>query len=187
MGALKVGLGVAVVAVVAALLLVAAAGARARGNLSYCRNNLRKLGEMAFQRLASEDMIEATGRKFWQQVRFDNFTSEKGGKTTWFIKFGGLNPFGCPVRGVQPLNLAALSPEELERHMGDLSTIDYRGPNKAPVGTGSGLQILGGDLKGNHPHGGHVLFIDLSIRDVREAIKLKDHSDAPEADGELSD
>ena len=187
MGALKVGLGVAIVAIVAALLLVAAAGARARGNLSYCRNNLRKLGEMAYQKLGSEDMIEATGRKFWQQIRFENFSTPKGGKDVWFVRFGGLNPFGCPVRGVQPLNLGALSPEELERHMSDPSTIDYRGPKKVPVVTAGGLRALGGDLPGNHPHGGHVLLIDLSVQDVHEAVKLKNSDEAPEADTELGE
>ncbi|HEY3227010.1 MAG TPA: hypothetical protein VGK61_08470 [Planctomycetota bacterium] len=187
MGALKVGLGFAVAAVVAALLLVAAAGARARGNLSYCRNNLRRLGEMAFQKLGSEEQVEATGRRFWQQIRFEYYSRPQGGKDVWFIKSGGLNPFGCPVRGVRPLDLSALSAEELERHMSDPSTIDYRGPKRAPEGAAPGLRPLGGDLPGNHPHGGHVLLIDLSIRDVRDAVKLKDSSEVPEADGDLSE
>lgn len=187
-GMLKLGIALAFVAAGAGFLVVAAAGARARGRISYCRNNLRKLGELAFQKVGSGEDRPATGRKFWQEVRVENFTTVKGGQETWGVRFGGLNPFGCPVRGVQPLDLSALSPEELARHMSDPSTIDYRGPHEPPGQSSVRPEALGADRPGNHHDGGgHVLLADFTIRDVRDAIQVKESRDAPDADSRLSD
>jgi hypothetical protein len=188
-GALKLGIAVTLAVAAVGLLFVAAAGARERGRISYCRNNLRKLGEMAFLKLGSEEGSPATGRKFWQEVRVENFTTVKAGKETWVIRFGGLNPFGCPVRGVQPIDLSELSEAELERHMSNPGTIDFRGPNLAPgLHSVRMARPLGADLPGNHPNGGgHVLLVDLSVREVREAVSFKEFRDAAGADAELAD
>jgi hypothetical protein len=171
----------------AGVLVIWAAGARARGRLSYCRNNLRKLGEMAHQKLVSGNPVETAGRAFWQEVRVENFSQARSEKNEWFIKFGGLNPFGCPVRGVQPLNLGLLSKAELERHMNDPATIDYRGPAGPPGSPQSGLEVLGADRDGNHPHGGHVLLLDLSVTEVRRAVVLREAAEVPDARSKLSD
>ncbi len=186
---IKIGLALAIAAAAAAVLVVAAAGARERGRNTYCRNNLRKLGEMAWDKLERRDQTSATGRKFWQELRVELFTTVLGGEKKWFVRFGGLNPFGCPVRAVQPLDLSALSPEELDRVMSDPATIDYRGPSQS-----SGIQStrmarpVGADLAGNHPHGGgHVLLVDLSVLEVREAITFKNLRDATGVDAELAD
>jgi hypothetical protein len=179
----KLGVGLALAAVAAAFLVVAASGARERGRNTYCRNNLRKLGEMAFPLMGSEEPIAETGRKFWQEVRVENFTTIKQGKEIWVTRFGGLNPFGCPVRGVQPLDLSGLTPEELERHMTDPSTIDYRGPRNPPGLSSVRPETVGGDLEGNHGGGGgHVLLVDLSIREVRNALQVKRFEEAAGAD-----
>lgn len=186
---LKIGLALAIAAAAAAVLVVAASGARERGKNTYCRNNLRKLGEMAWDKLEGRNQDSATGRKFWQELRVELWTTVKGGEKKWFVRFGGLNPFGCPVRAVQPLDLSALSPEELDRVMSDPATIDYRGPTQ-PQGIRSTRRArpLGADLAGNHPHGGgHVLLVDLSVTEVREAITFKDLRDAAGADTELSE
>src|SRR5262245_17115380 len=173
-GLWKVGAALALVAAVAAFLLVAAAGARERGRITYCRNNLRKLGEMSYQRLLAEEQTDATGRTYWQEIREENFTNLRGGKKTWVRRFGGLNPFACPVRGVQPLDLSQLSDEELARHMSDPSTIDYRGPRQA-VGLQTATPcIIGADYAHNHPGGaGHVLLVDRTVREVHEAVTVR--------------
>lgn len=171
----------------AGILVVWASGARARGKLSYCRNNLRMLGQLAHQELAPGNVIEATGRAFWQEIRVRQYSQVRYGKNDWFIKHSGLNPFGCPVRGVQPLNLSLMSPEELARVMSDPATIDYLGPG-GPVGsTHKGSEVVGADRDGNHPHGGHVLLVDLSITEVRRAVVLREASEVPDARGGLSD
>lgn len=170
---LKIGLALAVAAAAGAMLIVAASGARDRGRHTYCRNNLRKLGEMAVHKITSEDQRLKAGRAFWQEVRFENFTTVKNGKETWVTRFGGLNPFACPVRGVQPPDLTTLTPEELARHMSDPATIDYRGP-RLPSSPPPRPEPIGGDLEGNHPGGGgHILLIDFSIRELRDAVQVK--------------
>jgi len=184
----KFGIGIVLAAVAGAVLLVAAAGARDRGRNTYCRNNLRKLGEMAHDQLRSQDERTAVGRAFWQEVRVEKFTTTRQGKSTWVVRFGGLNPFGCPVRGVQPLDLSELTPEELARIMSDPTTIDYRGPKMPGGSPASKLEVIGGDLEGNHPvGGGHVLFIDSSISQVRDAVEVKPVGEAPGASSNLSE
>src|SRR5262245_21589615 len=176
---LKIGIALALAAVAAAFLVIAAQGARQRGRMTYCRNNLRKLGELAFPKMGSDDPITETGRKFWQEVRVEHFTTFKQGKLAWYTRFGGLNPFGCPVRGAQPLDLSALTPDELARHMSDPTTIDYRGPRAQPGLSSVRPEPLGGDLAGNHPGGGgHILLVDLSVAEVRNALQLKEFTDA---------
>src|SRR5690349_3492948 len=120
----KIVIALVLAAVAGAVILVAAAGARDRGRNTYCRNNLRKLGEMAFHKLATDEPRTATGRAFWQEVRAENFTTTKQGKDLWVVRFGGLNSFGCPVRGVQPLDLSVLEPDAYARLMSDATTID---------------------------------------------------------------
>ncbi len=188
-GALKLGIAVTLAAAAVGLLFVLAAGARERGRISYCRNNLRYLGEMAFLKLGSEEASGETGRAFWQVIRVENFTTIKGGKETWVLRKGGLNPFGCPVRGIQPLDLSELSQPDLEHLMNDPATIDYRGPKLAPgLHSVRMARPLGADLPGNHPNGGgHVLLVDLSVREVREAVSFKEFRDATGADAELAD
>jgi len=188
-GWLKLGICLLLAAAGAGFLVVAAAGARERGRVSYCRNNLRMLGWYAFQKLESGEDIAESGRGFWQVIRRENYTTLKGGVEKWVLHKAGLNPFGCPVRAVQPLDLSELTQEELERHMSDPSTIDYRGPRR-PQGLSSSRRpvALGVDLPGNHPGGGgHLLLTDLSMRDVRDAVVVKPLRDAPGADSELSD
>ena len=187
-GALKLGIAAAVAAGAGAVLVVAAAGARERGRETYCRNNLRRLGEFAFQKLVSEDRIPDTGRRYWQEIRREQFTTIKGGQETWVLRFAAANLFACPVRGVQPLDLSGLSQGELERVMSDPSTIDYRGP-RAPAGSLSVLPYaLGADRPGNHPNGGgHVLLADLRVREIREAVVVKPLRDAAAAEAETSD
>jgi hypothetical protein len=187
-GALKLGIAATVAAGAAAVLVVAAAGARERGRDTYCRNNLRRLGDFAFQKLSSEDRIPETGRNYWQEIRREQFTTVKGGKETWVLRFAGLNPFGCPVRGVQPLDLSELSQEDLDRVMGDPATIDYRGPRAPPGAQPPPPDALGADRPGNHPNGGgHVLLADLRVKEIREAVVVKPLRDAPAADAEVSD
>jgi hypothetical protein len=188
-GALKLGIAVTLAAAGAGLLFVLAAGARERGRTSYCRNNLRKLGEWAAGRLDSGNPIDVTGRRFWQEIRFLNFTTVRGEEVTWVVRFGGLNPFGCPVRGVQPLDLSELSKENLERHLKDPATIDYRGPRRpSEIASAKGPMVVGADLAGNHSGGrGHVLLMDLSVKEIRDSVQFKDLRDMPGADAELAD
>jgi hypothetical protein len=177
-GALKIGIAVALILAVAGFLVVAADGARGRGRMTHCRNNLRKIGEMAHQKLESEIDNPVTGRAFWQEVRSEQFSKldRKTGKDKWDIRFGGMNPFACPVLGTQPADLSIYADDYagLERLMSNPSTIDYRGP-RSPVSSSSGKpEVLGGDRPGNHPRGsGHVLLIDLSVREIRDALTVQ--------------
>ena len=189
-GPLKAVLAVALVAVLAGFLVVAAEGARSRGRMTHCRNNLRKIGEMAHQKVENEIDNPVTGRAFWQEVRTTQFSKvdRKTGKDRWDIRFGGLNPFACPVLGSQPADLTIFAEDYagLERLMSDPSTIDYRGP-KSPVNPASTKpETLGGDRPGNHRNrSSHVLFIDLSVREIRDALVVQ--VDTGQADGALSD
>lgn len=183
---MKFGIALALAAVAAGFLVIAAQGARQRGRMTYCRNNLRKLGELAYPKMGSDEPITETGRKFWQEVRVEHFTTFKQGKLVWYTRFGGLNPFGCPVRGAQPLDLSALTPEDLVRHMSDPSTIDYRGPRAAPGQAPGKPEPVGGDLERNHPGGGgHILLVDLSVVDVRNALQVKEFAEAAGATSSL--
>ncbi|HEU4338457.1 MAG TPA: hypothetical protein VFS19_00175 [Planctomycetota bacterium] len=184
----KIGIALVLAAVAGGVLVVVASGARDRGRDTYCRNNLRKLGQLAWDRLKSDDERTTGGRAFWQEVRQDKFTNVIGGKESWIVRFGGLNPFGCPVRGVQPLDLAALEPEAYARLMSDVKTIDYRGPRIPAASPPSRPEVVGGDLEGNHPRGGgHVLFADLSVGRVLDALVVKPVGEAPESAGQLSE
>ncbi len=187
----KLGIGVLVAAAVAALLVVLAAGARERGRLTHCRNNLRKLGELAHQKLAAGESTEASGREFWQEVRREHFSriDPRRKKDVWFVKFGGLNPFGCPVRGVQPEDLAALVRDDaaaFEKLMTDPATIDYSGPKAPPTGD-PGRRVLGADRPGNHKDGGHVLRADFSVQELGTAVDVTGWKDVPGAAEQLKD
>jgi hypothetical protein len=187
-GALKIGIALALLGAAAAFLLIAAEGARDRGRVTWCRNNLRKLGTMGYDKLETDPSREATGRAFWQDVRRANYTSERGGVETWIIRQGGANPFGCPVRGVQPRDLTTLSKADFEKHMSDPATIDYRGPRNAPPMESNRPEVLGGDLDGNHGgRGGHILLVDLSVRDVRTGLQILTFRDAGGAGAGLTD
>ncbi|MBI4566620.1 MAG: hypothetical protein HY716_18235 [Planctomycetes bacterium] len=190
----KLGALIVTGAGVLALLVILASGARARGKLTYCRNNLRFLGQLAHQQLPSGvdesgAEVHLTGRAFWQAVRRDHFTrsNPRLGKREWIVRFGGMNPFGCPVRGAQPLDLSRLKPSELEAHMSDPETIDYLGPRRPIEAPPPGFLILGADRRGNHPRGGHILRVDLSIDDLRDAVNVQEWVAAPDADASVAD
>ena len=164
----KLLVGIAAAVVLAATLMALTWRARAEGRLSYCRNNLRHLGELAHAQFAAnyESIPTQGGRAFWQAIRdFRYFDSRN---KSW--RREPLNPFGCPVRGVSPLDLASLSPEDLAKYMSDPSTIDYRGPSSFPEEPSK--VVLGADRDGNHRSGGHVLLADFSILKTSEALDL---------------
>ena len=186
---MKLGIGLVFAAAVAGLLVVAASGARDRGRLTYCRNNLRKLGELAHPKLEFIDPTAPTGRRFWQEIRFEHYTDVRGENVKWVLRYGGLNPFGCPVRGVLPLDLSALSQEEYERLMKDPASIDFRGPRQpSGIAPAKRPMVVGADLAGNHPGGGgHVLLMDFTMKEIRDSVQFKDLRDLPGADAELEE
>ncbi len=177
----KLSAGAGVLVVLAAVLLVLVVNARHRGRLSYCRNNLRCLGMLAHSNLMSapDDPPEERGRAFWQWIRERTCYSRPTKR--WSLKWAGLNPFGCPVRGAAHLDLSTLPGPEYERVMSDPATIDYRGPAQlaTPV---QGRLVLGADREGNHPRGGHVLFVDLSVT-ARQEKSIQVGDDWPQAAG----
>ncbi|MBI2932355.1 MAG: hypothetical protein HYY16_11955 [Planctomycetes bacterium] len=164
---LKLGVGSAAIGVLAAILVVLAVGARLKGKLSHCRNNMRYLGVLARKELMSapDQPPEERGRAFWQWVREQQYHNPRD--QTWVLK-GALNPFGCPVRGRAPLDLTSLSRQEYAKIMSDPSTIDYRGPKSLPDPL-EGNVMLGADREGNHPSGGHVLMADLSVSEKQQS------------------
>lgn len=160
-GAAKiVGAAVAAAAAVS-LLLVLAVRARQRGLMSHCRNNLRHLGGIAVR---NAELLDAScsGRAFWQRVREVEYRTVKG---EW--RPLRPDPFVCPVWGRTP------------SRPGDLSSIDYRGPKK-PRERLEEIpkdEPLGADRAGNHPDGGHVLFLDLSVREMPVGVRPAGESD----------
>jgi hypothetical protein len=155
----KIGVLAGIVAAAASLLLVLYHHARMRGLESYCRNNLRHLGTIAWNNRRAVDP-QRTGRDFWQAVREEQYRDLRG-------KWRPIepDPFVCPVRGTTVSN--PLNPQ----------TIDYRGPvrvredfEKTPK-----TEPIGADRPGNHPSGGHVLRIDGSVQDVPKIVeRVKD-------------
>lgn len=166
-------------AVAAALIFVLAYGARQRGRMTHCRNNLRMLGQLAHQKLAAGETSESAGRDFWQELRVEHCSRirPRESRVEWFVKFGGLNPFGCPVRGAHPDDLAEYQQRDgagFEKLMSDPATIDYQGPEGRVDPEGGGRRQLGADAPGNHPDGtGHVLHVDLSVQEVEKALDVK--------------
>jgi hypothetical protein len=164
-------LGVALAGVVAlvGVMAVLVVHARGKGKLSYCRNNLRMLGLMGQRDLDAVGNPEQSGRAFWQWVRERKYYSRP--LKTW-SRNGTLNPFGCPVRGVAPLDLSTLDDAAYAQLMSDASTIDYRGPKSLPDPV-KGVIVLGSDREGNHPSGGHVLLADMSVVENQDkALKV---------------
>jgi len=167
-GLLKLVVALAAAVVIGAVLVMLTWRARAEGRLSHCRNNLRHLGELAHAQFAAnyESVPDAGGRAFWQVVREFNYFDARN--RSWIKK--PLNPFGCPVRGAAPPDLAELDPQALARYMSDPATIDYRGPAAFPPEPAR--IALGADREGNHPRGGHVLTADFTILRTSEALDV---------------
>lgn len=155
-------LGAAVIAA-GAVLISLYVGARTRGLETYCRNNLRQLGALAWN---NRDQIDPrrSGRDFWQAVREAQYQDVRK-------KWQPIdpNPFVCPVHGTTASKVD------------DASTIDYRGPVTVREGFRSlpKTEPIGADRIGNHFSGGFVLRLDMSVDDVQKLI------DREPGDGEL--
>jgi hypothetical protein len=155
-GPAKSAAAAAGVAAALAVLLILAAGARQRGRLAHCRNNLRHLGGLAIRNWALLDP-ERTGRAFWQQVREAQYRDVRG---RWQPIHP--DPFVCPVLGTT------------ESRPDSPEAIDYLGPRavrEQAKDTPAG-QPLGADRPGNHPGGGgHVLRLDTSADEVNPFVE----------------
>ncbi|GEM_PF-5544736 len=174
---MKFGLVGFLVAGVVSLTVVSTAESRRRARHHHCRNNCRRLGEIAGQEISANKLTK-TGRLFWHQVRFRAYTAarqkipaatveeeeakdctqvpcrnpkhEHAWKSIW------PDPFVCPVYG------RTVSNRE------DPETIDYRGPRVLPVPVPERF-LIGADRPGNHPDGsGFVLYSDRSIQEKFE-------------------
>jgi hypothetical protein len=146
---LRWGMGISVIFVLGVAMAFAWTGARHRGQLSHCRNNLQWLGELAKQTLTEaslnpdlsdfEELKNARGRAFWQVV--------------WKIKLSKkpreLSPFACPFIHE---NIPLSGTEELK-----LDQIDYRGPAFNPFDSTKEFVALGADRIDNH--GGKELMV----------------------------
>ena len=129
-----------------ALLVTLYAAAAGRGREIHCRNNLRHIGTHAANNGALIDPSK-TGRVFWQEVRVAQYRKVDG---QW--KEMSPDPFLCPVHGKTASN------------RDDAQAIDFRGPRKVPDELKSyGNAPLGADRPGNHPSGGWVLRLDMTV------------------------
>jgi hypothetical protein len=154
-GTVKLILAAAALVAAGALLAVLYSSSRSRANLLHCRNNLRHLGAIAARNWPGLEPSR-TGREFWQGVREEQYRDVKG---VW--RMPPHDPFVCPVLGT------TLSKPE------SASAIDYRGPRRVPEQL-SELpkgEPLGADRPGNHPSGGHVLWLDLSVEEQPERVE----------------
>jgi hypothetical protein len=172
-GTLKILAAAAVAVAAAALLTVFYAGARHRALVSHCRNNLRHLGCIAARNGTLLDPA-LKGRAFWQAVREVEYKTVKG---DW--KPLKPDPFLCPVYG------------KTHSQPQDPAAIDFRGPKKVRERFEETPkdEPLGADRPGNHADGGHVLYLDLSVRELPAVIRAAEGAD-PEwsaAAGALTD
>ena len=131
--------------VLLALLMVSWSGARERGMLHHCRNNLRRLGFIAINNQAFLDP-ELRGVAFWNQVRELQYKTLKG---DWLPM--DPDPFICPVYG------------KTKSDREDPKAIDYLGPGYDPTKLVSGRPI-GGDRERNHSPG-YVVLYDTTVRE----------------------
>lgn len=140
--------------------------------MAHCRNNLRQLGVRAHANFLMnyDQILEIHGREFWQLVRVYDYQGSRPGE--WKKDGRRLNPFGCPVLGIQPDDFAKLDDAAFAKLMSDPSTIDYRGPSSWPEAPGR--MVLGADREGNHPSGGHVLLGDFSVQKSDHASIISD-------------
>lgn len=154
-GALKLLVAAVSAVAAAALLVVLYSGARHRALVSHCRNNLRHLGCVAARNIALVDPA-LSGRAFWQAVREAEYKTVKG---DW--KPLHPDPFLCPVFG------------KTHSQPQDPAAIDFRGPRKVrePFESTPRDEPLGADRLGNHADGGHVLYLDLSVRELPAVIR----------------
>jgi hypothetical protein len=152
----------AAVAAAVALLVVLWVNSVHRARITHCRNNLRHLGSIAARNWQALDP-QRTGRAFWQGVRETQYRTVKG---EW--KPMTPDPFVCPVLGT-----TNSKPE-------DPATIDYRGPAAVPDALKDLPQgLLGADRPGNHPSGGHVLKLDLSVAETPPRVEAVGVTDSP--------
>ena len=133
----------------AAMLVVAAVGARHRSQLSHCRNNLRELGRLGLQLMRNtEKEVLATkrGGGFWLACR-ELEMDDRGD-----IRERLVDPYRCPLiatpGGARP----------------PTAIVDYRGPAKDPSAN-TREEPFGADRPLNHGEGGvvNLLYLDLSV------------------------
>lgn len=189
-GLVKAILGLAVLAVMAAVLVVSLRDAKRRATLTHCRNNLRKLGELAIKYPDLDgprwDSLcrdyEATfgrpcdfasdGRGLWQRIKILGFARKKretpdSDRVSMSFNLEPMNMFDCPVNGPN-----AAPVESIE-------SIDYRGPTRSkllvPVVPSPfpirrrfqyDVEPFASDRPGNHADGRvYVLYMDLTVSD----------------------
>ena len=167
---LKLAAAAVLAIAVAAVLVALTYRARSEGRLTHCRNNLRQIGVLSHQGFAQQwEQLEGgfRGRELLQFVR-EQYKDSRG---RW-MRGNPLNPFGCPVRGVQPADLSTLSDAEFASVMQDVKTIDYAGPGDLPLERPKEPIAWAADRPGNHPQGGYVLLVDFSQAKVEKALEV---------------
>ena len=160
---LKLAAGLIVVGGAVSVLAVLYVGARERGRVAHCRNNLRHLGILAVINWQELDP-EETGREFWQGVRVVKYKNTLG---QW--RYPEYDPFTCPVLGRTATNVE------------DPAAIDYRGPRtiRDLLRDTPKDEPIGADRPGNHPGGGgHVLRFDTSVDESERVRELIDDAGA---------
>jgi len=163
---------IVILIVLASILFISIADAQYRGKMTYCRNNLRGLGYLAayYIRDNRDEKIPFRGREFWLEVVVgrDPVTQERIIKGSEWEKARqqGLDMLVCPVLG------------KTESRYGDVKFVDYRGPANDPA-TYKNDDVFGSDRELNHGADGcNILFIDLTVRDVKEGVIVHQHNEA---------
>ena len=171
--ALKLAAAAAVSFGAAAALLLLTQRARTEGRLTHCRNNLRQIGVLSFGVMAENwDQVVAEpsrGRALLQLIRRGKFYDETNGR---WIRGVRLNPFGCPVKGVQPPDLTEIPDADYQKLMSDVATIDYLAAGDLPAERPKGKCVFAADRAGNHPSGGYVLLVDFSVEKIDQAVEV---------------
>ena len=145
---IKIGVFVGIIVSLIAIVSLLAFDARRRGKISYCQNNLRNLGNLAYYYIidAKRDnaKIQKRGSEFWREGDFYGEWKKQ--------KVKDLDIFICPLTD----KYSADAKEPI--------SIDYRGPQLDPFEYKKN-EPIGADKVNNHGEGmgGNVLLMDLSV------------------------
>jgi hypothetical protein len=113
----------------------------------------------------------ARGRALLQLIRRAKFYDETNGR---WVRGVRLNPFGCPVKGLQPPDLTEIPDADYQKLMSDPGSIDYLAPGELAAERPRGKLVFAADRPGNHARGGYVLLVDFAVEKIDQAVEVND-------------
>jgi len=138
---IKMGIFMAIVIVLFAILVIAINRARYRGKITECKRNLKALGTY----INVNEKYTKTGREFWLELLGKKELDKLAQNDKYILK--------CPLCGRVNGNHT-------------IQSVDYRGPKKDILNYKKN-EPIGADRIGNHGpgKGGNILLMDLSVHE----------------------